>query len=98
MSEPVIHVTPYEDQGFFFEVTFQGDSDSTIFFVANRDLDQLRKMARNPDKTKEQFRNELRTLVEHSGLQKKLPTELVDTFRERLRRDDQWPAGETSPR
>lgn len=98
VSKDIERITPYEDEGYFFEITFEGDTDTTVFFVANQDLEQLRKMATNDEKTDQQFRNELQTLVEHTGLQnKQLPQSIVNTFRRNLTQNENWPEAASTP-
>jgi hypothetical protein len=66
MSE-ALEINESEFDGFFLEITFDGEDDATMLFVADKDFESLKEMARDEEADWEDFKNELMELLEHSG-------------------------------
>lgn len=66
MSAP-IEINDSEFDGYFLEIEFDGEDETTLLFVAEKDFESLKNMAENDDASWDDFRNELMELLEHSG-------------------------------
>jgi len=67
VSDVSFETIPYEDGGVFLRVPFEGEPDSTLLFVAERDFAGLLELARDPDADWTDLRDEVFSLLEHSG-------------------------------
>jgi len=67
MSDTPIEINDSEFDGYFCEIQFDNEEDTTMLFVAEKDFESLRDMAGDEDSDWEDFKNELMTLLEHSG-------------------------------
>lgn len=83
-------LTPFEDRGVFLRIPFEGESDATVLFVADRDFENLVEMAEDPAGDWTDLREELFELLEHSGHDRehRLGRERTEALRERLRNFD----------
>lgn len=66
MDADAFEIIP-EEEGYFFKIPFDGESDTTLIFVAERDFSEFKEMAADSDDSWEDFRDELFELVEHTG-------------------------------
>lgn len=64
-SEPELE--EFEARGFFLHLPFEGEEDRTVLYVAHKDFDSLQGIIENPDTSWEDFREEIFSLLEHSG-------------------------------
>lgn len=66
MSAP-IEINDSEFDGYFLEIEFDGEDETTLLFVAEKDFESLKNMAEKDDASWDDFRDELMELLEHSG-------------------------------
>lgn len=67
----------FEQRGFFLHIPFADEESPTVLYIAHKDFASLQKLIENPDTSWENFRQELFSLLEHSGHEKdhELPEE-----------------------
>ncbi|MFB6347570.1 MAG: hypothetical protein ABEK50_17780 [bacterium] len=57
----------FEGRGFFLHIPFEEEDSPTVLYVAHKDFESLQGLIENPDASWEEFREEIFSLLEHSG-------------------------------
>lgn len=79
-------INRFEDRGYFLELTFDGEEEPTVLFVADRDFDSLKSLAEDNQENWMELRDEIFELLEHSGHENEhqLGKDLTNRLRETL--------------
>lgn len=90
MEDFHFEATPYEDGGVFLEIQFEGETEPTVLYVAERDLAGLMEMVEDEDTSWRDVRSEIFSLLEHSGHERehRLGQKRAEALRRRLRELD----------
>lgn len=67
MTDQVPALEEFEERGFFVHIPFEDEDKPTVLYVAHKDFQSLQGLIENPDASWEEFREEVFSLLEHSG-------------------------------
>lgn len=66
-QNPEPKLEAFEKRGYFVHIPFEGEDTPTVLYVAHKDFESLQGLIENPDSDWEAFRDEIFSLLEHSG-------------------------------